>query len=301
MSADSIERADTFPDPRISLDSFAHHQIRVAAVTGGGSGIGRAVAHGLATAGYRVAILGPRMDTLTESAQAHPDITPFSLDVGDARQCDAVFGEVEKQLGPVDILIANAAVHPRLNFLDQSPSSFEATIQVNVLGVANAVRAVLPGMLARKVGRVIVVGSLADQSPRAGDCAYAVSKGAVHALVRGIATEIERVRYPNVLANEFNPGRTRTGMSASGQPPEAVYPMIQALIDQPSGGAHGRMFVMGREVRPHEGVRRMLLRRLRLGPELLRLSPTRSGRAGARLLAAVTSLDWRPTSSRRSH
>ncbi len=251
--------------------------MRVAAVTGAGSGIGRAIAHGLAAAGYRVAILGRRMESLTETARGQLGITPFSLDVADASRCAAVLAEVEMQLGPVDILVANAAIYPRVHFLDQSPTSFEETMQINVHGVANAVRAVLPGMLARNAGRVIVMGSLADLNPLPGACAYSVSKGALHALVRGIAMEIDRARYPNVLVNELNPGRTRTAMSTGGQPPEAVYPLVQALIDQASGGAHGRMFVRDREVRPNEGPRRMLLRRLRLGPRLLRLSPAPSG------------------------
>lgn len=277
MSNDSSETAATVRDAPAGLESLADHRIRVAAVTGGGSGIGRAIAHGLAAAGYRVAILGRRMETLTETAQGRPGITPLCLDVADAPRCAAVFAEVETQLGPVDILVAGAAVSPRVHFLDQSPTSFEETMQINVQGVANAVRAVLPGMLARNAGRVIVLGSLADQRPSAGACAYSVSKGALHALVRGIAVEIDRARYPNVLVNEYNPGQTRTGMSTNGHAPEAVYPLIQALIDQPRGGAHGRMFVLDREVRPNQGSRRVLLRRLRLGPKLLRLRPARSG------------------------
>jgi NAD(P)-dependent dehydrogenase (short-subunit alcohol dehydrogenase family) len=277
MPNDSPATSEPVRDAPDGLVPLADHRMRVAVVTGGGSGIGRAIAHGLAAAGYRVAILGRRTESLTETARVQPGITPFSLDVADASRCAAVLADVETQLGPVDILVANAAIYPRVHFLDQSPTSFEETMQINVHGVANAVRAVLPGMLARNAGRVIVMGSLADQNPLPGACAYSVSKGALHPLVRGIAMEIDRQRYPNVLVNELNPGATRTAMSASGHPPEAVYPLVQALIDQPSGGAHGRMFVQDHEVRPNEGPRRMLLRRLHLSPGLMRLIPAPSG------------------------
>lgn len=253
------------------VESMPEHRFQVAVVTGGGGGIGRAVARGLASAGYCVAILGRCMEDLAEAARDHAHIAPFCLDVGDAARSAAVFAEVERRMGPVDILVANAAVYPKVNFLDQSPADFEETFQTNVHGVANAVRAVLPGMLSRNAGRVIVLGSLADQSPLAGACSYSASKGALHALVRGIAAEIDRVRYPNVLVNEFNPGQTRTAMSDGGQPPEAVYPLIQALIDLPPGGAHGRMFVMDREVRSNERLSRAILRRAGIGPRLTRL------------------------------
>jgi NAD(P)-dependent dehydrogenase (short-subunit alcohol dehydrogenase family) len=280
MPSDPSAASATVPDASVGFATLLEHRMRVAAVTGAGSGIGRAIAHGLAAAGYRVAILGRRMESLTETARRQPGITPFGLDVADASRSAAVLAEVDIQLGPVDILVANAAIYPRMHFLDQSPTSFEETMQINVHGVANVVRAVLPGMLARNAGRVIVMGSLADQTPLPGSCAYSVSKGALHALVRGIAAEIDRVRYPDVLVNELIPGATRTAMSTSGQLPEAVYPLVQALIDQPSGGAHGRIFVQDREVRPNEGPRRMLLRRLRLSPGLLRLRPSPSGGAG---------------------
>lgn len=264
------------------------HRIQVAVVTGGGGGIGRAVAHGLASAGYCVAVLGRCMDDLGETAKGHPHITPYCLDVGDASHSAAVFAAVEGRMGPVDILVANAAVYPRVHFLDQSSASFEETFQTNVHGVANAVRSVLPGMLSRNAGRIIVLGSLADQSPLAGACAYSASKGALHALVRGIAAEIDRVRYPNVLMNEFNPGQTRTAMSGRGQPPEAVYPLIQALIDQPPGGAHGRMFVMDREVRTNERLTRAILHRIGVGPRLMRLQPRGQGHRQTANLKGVT-------------
>ncbi|WP_236949101.1 SDR family oxidoreductase [Mycolicibacterium goodii] len=275
MSSDLSQDTTARCEVPVFIDSLTEHRIRVAVVTGGGAGIGRAVARGLASTGYCVAVVGRHMESLVQTAEDHAHIAPFRLDVGDAARSAVVFAEVERQLGQVDILVANAAVYPRVHFLDQSPASFEETFQTNVHGVANAVRSVLPGMLSRNAGRIIVLGSLADQSPLAGACAYSSSKGALHALVRGIAVEIDRVRYPNVLINEFNPGRTRTAMGKGGHPPEAVYPLIQALIDQPPGGPHGRMFIMDREVRSNERLSRAILRRFGIGPRLMRLQPAR--------------------------
>jgi len=302
MSIDSSSRpAVTRDEVPARFDLLPDHRFQVAVVTGGGGGIGRAVSHGLASAGYCVAILGRCMEDLSETARGNPRIAPYCLDVGDAERSAAVFAEVERRMGPVDILVANAAVYPRVHFLDQSPASFEDTFQTNVHGVANAVRSVLPGMLSRNAGRIIVLGSLADQSPLAGACAYSASKGALHALVRGIAAEVDRVRYPNVLMNEFNPGQTRTAMSGDGQPPEAVYPLIQALIDQPPGGAHGRMFVRDHESRTNERLTRAILHRIGIGPRLMRLAPREQNHRSRVNPEDVTYRDSTPISCRRLH
>lgn len=186
-------------------------------------------------------------------------------DVADNAACSSAFAAAAKALGPVDGLVAAAAVYPKAFFLDQSAAHLEEVLRINVVGVANAVRAVLPGMMERNHGRVVVMGSLADLNPLPGSLAYSVSKGALHSLVRGIANEIDRDRYPDVLINEFNPGATRTAMSEHGNDPEAIFPALLPLIECGRDGPQGRFFQEGREIRLNESwkaaLKRVVLRR----------------------------------------
>ena len=245
------------------MDQIGEHEIRVIAVTGGGSGIGRAICVGLAERGYQVVALGRTAGTVEETAGLHEGISAEALDARDPENCAAVFARIEERFGqPVDGLIAGAAIYPRVHFLDQSPESFSDTVLTNIVGVANVMRVVLPGMLARNAGRIVVIGSLADNNPIPSAVAYSVSKGGVHALVRGVAAEIDRDRYPNVLVNELIPGATRTAMSDHGHPPEAVVPRVMALIDCPSGGPHGTCWYNGEQVRFGESWKRALLRKI---------------------------------------
>jgi NAD(P)-dependent dehydrogenase (short-subunit alcohol dehydrogenase family) len=92
-----------------------------------------------------------------------------------------------------------------------------------------------------------------------------VSKGALHSLVRGIAREIDRSRYPHVLVNEFSPGATRTAMSEYGNDPEAIFAMIRPLVECGADGPHGAFFQEGRRIRIGESwkgaLKRIVLRR----------------------------------------
>lgn len=237
---------------------------RVVAVSGGGSGIGRAVARDLALRGFDVIIMGRTKESLHATAEGRPGIHCFVVDVVDAVAVENVISEVENDFGPVDVLIANAAIYPKVHFLDQSAENFALTMRTNTEGVANLIRSVLPGMLARNLGRIIVVGSLADINPIPTAVSYSVSKGALRSLVRGIAAEIDRARYPNVLINEILPGPTRTTMSASGQPPEALCVHFRTLIDLPTGGPTGRSFVEGKEIHIGESWKQAIKRKLGL-------------------------------------
>lgn len=234
-------------------------------ITGAGSGIGRALARAFAAKGYAVAALGRTLSALEQTADGHPAIHPFTVDVCDARQCLDVFARIAQDMGPIDVLVANAAIYDKVHFLDQSPESFSAMMRTNIEGVANTVRPVLPGMLERNCGRIIVMGSLADMNPFPGSMAYATTKGALHPLTRGIALEIDRDRYPNVLVNEFSPGATRTSMSDHGNAPEDIFPMLHRLVEFPSGGPHGQFFSEWRQVRVGESwkgaIKRIILRR----------------------------------------
>lgn len=235
------------------------------AITGAGSGIGRALARAFADKGFKVAALGRTAATLAQTAEGHPSIRTYVMDVCDPGDCARTFSQIESDLGPVDVLVANAAIYDKVHFLDQSAESFSQMMRTNIEGVANSIRPVLPSMLARNCGRVIVMGSLADMNPFPGSMAYAVTKGALHALTRGVAMEIDRDRYPNVLVNEFSPGATRTSMSDHGNRPEDIFPMLYRLVAFESGGPHGQFFQEWRQIRIGESwksaIKRLILRR----------------------------------------
>lgn len=244
-----------------SMTRIEDRDLRLVALTGGGSGIGRAIARGLAADGYNVAVLGRRMAALEETAAGHERIAGFAADLGDAAQATAAMARIEARFSqPIDGLIVAAALYPKLHFLDQDADSFTETVMTNICGVANAIRPVLPGMLARNLGRIVVVGSLADNAPIPAASAYSASKGGLHALVKALASEVDRGRYPNVLINELVPGATKTAMSDFGQEPEAVVDFIRMQLNFPSGGPTGRCWLGAKEIHLGESWKRGLLR-----------------------------------------
>jgi len=249
-------------DPMAALEE---HSLKLVAVTGGGSGIGRALCHLLADSGLEVIALGRSIATLQETAAGRASITTRVLDARDMAKTQAVFDEIKETHGqPVDGLVAAAAIYPKVHFLDQSAESFDDTIVTNVLGVANVIRAVLPDMLARHMGRISVIGSLADQNPIPDAAAYSASKGALHALVRGIASEIDQTRYPNVLINEMLPPPTQTAMSDFGATPEEVARFAKAQLDFSRGGPHGTAWAGTKQIHFGDGLATMILRKLKL-------------------------------------
>lgn len=236
-------------------------------VTGAGAGIGRALAVGFFADGANVVGVGRTAATLEETAAlCGGRMAAVVADVGNRRDVERSFAEVEARFGRVDILINNAALYPRERFLAPSFDSWIQAIETNVIGMALCCRAVLPGMLERGYGRILNVGSFAWKGPIATASAYSVSKGAVYVLTRALAVEIDRERYPDVLVNEFLPGIVRTSMSESGIEPQDVYPHARAVASLPSGGPTGETYLQSALLTEDEGrlapVRRAL-RRLR--------------------------------------
>lgn len=175
-----------------------HHEDltgRVAIVTGGARGIGRATVTHLLRAGCRVAIAD--RDELTAVSTARElatvgQVIALALDVTDLRAFEGVVERVEQELGPVDILVNNAGIMPLGGFLDQDPSVDRAQMDVNVFGVIHGMRAVLPGMLARGRGHVVNIASMAGRIPVPYASVYAATKHAVIGL-----TESVRNEYPD--------------------------------------------------------------------------------------------------------
>ena len=186
---------------------------QVAAVTGGGRGIGRAIAATLSAAGATTAVLARSASEIDKTArmieQAGGRARPFVVDVTDAVTVERTLAEIERSLGPVTLLVNNAAVPGPIGpFRETDPAEWWRTLDVNLRGVVLCCRAVLPGMIARREGRIINIGSSA--LPVAYFSAYASSKAA---LVRFTETVAAEVKPHGVSMFAMGPGTVRTAMA----------------------------------------------------------------------------------------
>ena len=184
-------------------------QGRHALVTGGGRGIGRAIAAALSAAGATVTVVGRTEKSLQEAAAAG-DAKGWI--VGDVTQPEAMIDNlrvIETVRGPVDILVANAGGADSAPFAETTPTQFRGMFELNVMGVVNTTQAVLGGMVERKFGRVIAIASTAGVKGYGYVSAYCAAKHAVVGLVRSLAIETAKT---GVTVNAVCPGYTDTEM-----------------------------------------------------------------------------------------
>jgi 2-hydroxycyclohexanecarboxyl-CoA dehydrogenase len=186
---------------------------RVALVTGGGRGIGAAIAAALAEAGHAVAIADLSADGAEESARAVADgggrALAVTMDVTDTESVRSGVARAEAELGPVDICVNNAGwdeLHP---FLETDEAFWTKVVDVNYLGCLRVSRATLPGMAERGHGRLVNIGSDAARVGSSLEAVYAGAKGAIIAFTKTIARELAR---QGVTANVVCPGPTDTPM-----------------------------------------------------------------------------------------
>lgn len=221
-------------------------------MTGAGSGLGRALAIGLVERGAIVIGFGRHETSLSETAAA-ATISGFTTHVVDVSDSDAVNRAVQQvigQFGKIDVLFNCAAVYPKTSFLEQDAEDWMATLAINVGGVANCCRAVLPHMIEKKSGRIINVGSFADRAPIPCSSAYAASKGALHALTKAMAADLGE-SCSEIVFVEWIPGHINTRMSDyTGLDPSACVDWAIKTIVAPSGRSNVMMFVQDREFAP---------------------------------------------------
>lgn len=182
---------------------------RHALVTGGGRGIGRAVAAALSEAGTTVTVLGRQKAALDEAVAARHAAGSIVADVTDAAAVEAGVKQAEAARGPFDILVANAGGVSTAPFGKTDPAQFRALFDLNVLGIVHAARAVLAGMVARRFGRIVAVASTAGLKGYPYVSAYCTTKHAVVGLVRSLAAETAKT---GVTVNAVCPGYTDTDL-----------------------------------------------------------------------------------------
>lgn len=182
---------------------------RVALVTGGSRGIGKAIAERLVRDGYRVAI--SYKSTVPDVAGA----TAVMADLAFPEQCARLVSETERRLGPVEILVNNAGVLARGDILEMDQAEFEAMRKVNVDGLVAVTRAALPGMKQRGWGRIVNLTSIAAHGTAfAGTTFYAMTKAAVTLLTRRLAYEFGP---HGITVNAIAPGFIWTDMVKRGK------------------------------------------------------------------------------------
>lgn len=188
---------------------------RVAVVTGGGGGIGRATVHRLADEGASVAILDRALDAAeavaVEVAALGVPVTAVRCDITGLDAVQAAVEHTEAELGPIDVLVNNAGWDVFKPFLQTVPDEWQRLIDVNLVGVLNMHYAVLPGMVERGGGRVVNVASDAARVGSSGEAVYAACKAGITGLTKTLAREHAR---DGITLNVVCPGPTDTALFA---------------------------------------------------------------------------------------
>lgn len=201
---------------------------RTALVTGGSRGIGASISIALQAAGYTVAATYAGNDDAAAAFTKETGIATYKWDVADYDASKAGIAQVEADIGPLDVVVANAGITRDAPFHKMTPDQWNQVIGTNLTGVFNTVHPVWAGMRERKFGRVVVISSINGQKGQFGQVNYAATKAGDIGIVKSLAQEGARF---NITANAICPGYIATDMVMA--VPEKVR---EAIISQiPTG------------------------------------------------------------------
>lgn len=176
---------------------------RTVLITGGNRGIGRAIAEEFVARGHRVAVT-------SRTGEAPDGVLAVAADVTDAASLDAAFTQVEEQLGPVEIVVANAGITRDNILMRMSEEEFEDVIDTNLTGVYRTVRRAITNQIRAKWGRIILISSVSGLYGAPGQANYSAAKAGLVGMARAITRE---VGSRGITANVVAPGFIRTQMT----------------------------------------------------------------------------------------
>lgn len=182
---------------------------RVALVTGGSRGIGAAISQALKAQGCTVAATYAGNDAAAASFTEQTGIKTYKWNAADYDASKAGIAQVEADLGPIDIVVANAGITRDAPFHKMTPEQWREVIDTNLTGVFNTIHPVWPGMRERKFGRIVVISSINGQKGQFGQVNYAATKAGDLGIVKSLAHEGARF---GITANAVCPGYIATEM-----------------------------------------------------------------------------------------
>jgi acetoacetyl-CoA reductase len=205
---------------------------RVALVTGGTRGIGKAIAIALKNAGRKVAANYNGNDEAAKAFTAETGIPHYKFDVADFAAVAAAVDKITKELGPIDILVNNAGITRDGTLHKMDRDNWDAVITTNLGSCFNTSRAVIDGMRARSFGRIVNVGSINGQMGQYGQVNYAAAKSGIHGFTKALAQE---GAGKGITVNAIAPGYVDTDMVRAVPPP-----VLEKIIAKIPMGRLGR-------------------------------------------------------------
>jgi 2-hydroxycyclohexanecarboxyl-CoA dehydrogenase len=207
-----MQSITTLPTMESSMQKLKN---KIVIVTGGAGGIGGATCRRFAAEGAKVAVFDMNFEAATQVAQdiqaAGGQAAAFKCDITHRAEVDAAVAATEAQLGPIDVLVNNAGWDVFKPFTKTTPDQWERLIAINLTGALHMHHAVLPGMAARKSGRIVNISSDAARVGSSGEAVYAACKGGLVAFSKTIAREHAR---HGITVNVVCPGPTDTALFA---------------------------------------------------------------------------------------
>ncbi|NQV22068.1 MAG: acetoacetyl-CoA reductase [Rhodospirillales bacterium] len=218
---------------------------RVAIVTGGTRGIGKAISIMLKDAGYTVAAVYGHNDKAAEAFKKETGNAVYKIDVSSFGDCEKGVRQIEKDLGPIDVLVNNAGITRDGTIQRLSKSNWREVIDTNLGSCFNMCHAVMDGMRERRFGRIVNIGSINGQAGQYGQVNYAAAKSGIHGFTKALAQE---GAPRGITVNAVAPGYVDTDMVAA-VPPNVLEKIVARIpvgrLGKPEEIARGVLFLVG--------------------------------------------------------
>lgn len=217
---------------------------RVAVVTGGTRGIGAAISKALKDAGYKVAAVYGGNKESADAFTKETGIPSYQIDVSDFDACQTGVAQIEKDLGPIDVLVNNAGITRDGTMHKMSYEQWNDVIQTNLTSCFNMSKAVIDGMRERNFGRIVNIGSVNGQAGQYGQVNYAAAKSGIHGFTKALAQE---GASKGITVNAIAPGYVATDMVRA-VPEKVLEKIIQTIpagrLGEPEDIARGVLFLI---------------------------------------------------------